>query len=90
MTQDPAPPFFREELLDYTRSCEALIALATTADTPWSDRELQMIDAYIGELCQVFAPLMRNRTHSNVHNLARSEDHRRVSKSGHERRPGQQ
>jgi hypothetical protein len=70
----PPPPFvFRQDVLEYTRSCERLIALARAIDTSWSDRELQMIEGYIGELCEVLAPSMKNRTHSIVHNLARSE-----------------
>jgi hypothetical protein len=89
MPQSSPPPYFRQEILDYTRSCERLIALATTADTPWSDRELQMIDGYIGELCQVFAPLRKNRAHSIVHTLARLQDPPRMSRSGPEGKTNQ-
>jgi hypothetical protein len=74
MAQYSSPPFFfRQEVLDYRRSCERLIALAATPDTQWSDRELQMIEGYIGELCQLLAPHMKYRTYSIVHSIARSE-----------------
>jgi hypothetical protein len=86
----PPPFFFQQEVLDYTRSCDRLISIARAFDTSWSDRELQMIEGYIGELCDVLVPLMKNRTHSIVHDLARSEDHRKMSKSGHEGKPDQQ
>ena len=72
--------FLREDILDYIRSCERLVATASTAAPPWSDRELQMIEAYVLEVCHAFAPLMKDRTHSIVRELARREDPQRMSK----------
>lgn len=80
MAQYSPHSFLREDILDYIRSCERLVATASTAAPPWSDRELQMIEAYVLEVCHAFAPLMKDRTHSIVRELARREDPQRMSK----------
>jgi len=80
MAQYSPHSFLREDILDYIRSCERLVATASTAAPSWSDRELQMIEAYILELCHAFAPLMKNRNHSIVRDLARREDPQRMPK----------
>lgn len=80
MAQYSPHSFLREDILDYIRSCERLVATASNTAPPWSDRELQMIEAYVLEVCHAFAPLMKDRTHSIVRELARREDPQRMSK----------
>ena len=74
MAQYSPHSFLREDILDYIRSCERLVATASSAAPPWSDRELQMIEAYVLEVCHAFAPLMKHRPHSIVRDLAHRED----------------